>query len=396
MSRIASGFKLYRRPESEIWWVSYTLGGKRGRKSTGKRDRAEAERAAAAIVFGAHGDGGGADGGSGSLPPQVAERLDLKQLSDAWIEKLEKEHPGNRRYVNRIETDMLCYVERLWMYPHEITSVSWGRTHREGVQARLHGAALCEHPACIAVGSCSQPEKHGAFGPLKWRSIAHLANTLRHFLRYCASRGVIESVPEIKSPPSKLQKAERAPRSALDDETKHAFLWALLVMGEERACRIYLTLFETWMRKSSLEALTLRWCDFKAETITIPAAHNKSGVERVIDMTPAAVEAIRAETADWKPIRLDKPVFGAFDFHQAFDATRKGGVFGRALALAGIDRYGLTPHHSTRHTAATIAGAKPGASLSGLMAQAGWESAQMAERYLHPTLKAARALTRAG
>jgi len=90
----------------------------------------------------------------------------------------------------------------------------------------------------------------------------------------------------------------------------------------------------------------------------------------------------------------DHPIFGPFDFHQEWDDEKKGGVFGRALTMAGIDRHGLTPHHVTRHTAATLA-LENGVSILGAMAQGGWDSMQSMQRYTHPQLKHARAAARA-
>ena len=69
-------------------------------------------------------------------------------------------------------------------------------------------------------------------------------------------------------------------------------------------------------------------------------------------------------------------------------------MFGRACRAAGIDGHGLTPHHVTRHTAATLAAEKPSATLAGLMAQGAWRSASIPEKYLHPNLQAARRVTR--
>jgi integrase len=72
-----------------------------------------------------------------------------------------------------------------------------------------------------------------------------------------------------------------------------SFLWALAIMGEAHPLRIYTVLFETWQRKSTVEALTLRWVDFRHETVTIAAKHFKTRREKVIDLTPRAAEAIR-------------------------------------------------------------------------------------------------------
>jgi hypothetical protein len=138
------------------------------------------------------------------------------------------------------------------------------------------------------------------------------------------SKGAISAVPEIRSPPTKLQEADRAPRAAMDEEKREKFLAALAELGELFAERVYTVFYETWMRKGSLQAMTLRWIDWKAETITMPAAYNKSRKEKVIDLAPRAATAIRAQLAanaaaraPDAPVPLDEPIFGPFDFHQA-------------------------------------------------------------------------------
>lgn len=381
MSR--SGFTLYERPNSPFWWVYFSIGGHTYRLSTGVElaSRGDAEKAAAGLLVKKYDTAGAA------VVPEAIRQLNLKQLSEMWVEQLEKDRPA--KFIERIATD-LQYIEGHWARPEDVTTDSW--------------EAWTWAPSTKAAGPLHKSKK----GPLGWRSIAHLANTLRHFLRFCASKGAIASVPEIKSPPSKMQKGERAPRKAMDSEARGKFLAAVLELGEERAHRIYTALFETWVRKSTLEAMAPRWIDWKAETITLPPQFNKSRKEKVIDLTPRAALAIKAQLAanaaarpGGAPVPLDEPIFGHFDFHQAKVRHRKkvdvedGGVFGRACRKAGIDGYGLTAHHTTRHSALTAAGGKPGATLAGLMKQAGIDSARIIEEhYLHPTLEDARRVTR--
>lgn len=380
MPRIAAGWYLKRRKRSPYWYVYFTLNGQEVRRSTGVllAGEQEARRKAAAIVLAeTEAQGRPAGRGGAALAAQLAKELDLKTLADAWLDELEETQ--GKKVSARAETDILHYVETQpsWTHPAQITSEAW--------------TELTWDPETRTVGALH----HSQGGPLKWRSIAHLANTLRHFLRYCAARGVIATVPELKSPPTKMQKAERAPLLPMDEDQREAFLWALAILGESRALRVYTALFETWVRKSTLEAMTPRWLNFKTEEITLPAQFNKSRKEKVIDLTPRAAEAIRAELdAHEEPIGLDEPIFGHFDFHQAWDEEKKGGVFGKALTLAGIDPHGLTPHHSTRRTAMTIGGQVPEASISGLMKQAGIDSASVVEVYLKPQMKAARLITR--
>jgi integrase len=205
---------------------------------------------------------------------------------------------------------------------------------------------------------------------LSWGSIANLANTLRAFLRYCAGLGAVESVPEIKNPSAKQLAGDRAYLRPLDSDERGAFLWALAVEGEARALRIYIALFETWMRKGALAAMTPRWVNFAQERIKIPSAYTKAQRgDLEIDLTPRAAEAIRAEMGD--TVELDAPIFGAFDYRA---------LFPRIAEVAGIDLTGLTAHHVTRRTAATLAGEKPGASLAALKSQGGWRTSARGRR----------------
>ena len=111
---------------------------------------------------------------------------------------------------------------------------------------------------------------------------------------------------------------------------------------------------------------------------------------------PKARAAIRAQLADADVVDLDAPIFGTFSFHQAKNSDHpQGGIFQRAVALAGVDAHALTPHHITRHSAATIAGSRPEASLAGMLQMFRWRSADVASRYIHADLDAARAIVEA-
>lgn len=58
--------------------------------------------------------------------------------------------------------------------------------------------------------------------------------------------------------------------------------------------------------------------------------------------------------------------------------------FSRRFWERGIEEFGIPIHqHDIRHSALTIAGSQPGASLVGIMRLGGWKSPAMASRYLH-------------
>lgn len=380
--RAPSGYELYTRPDSGFWWVRYYVGTSRKRTSTGvvneERNRGEAAAEAARIVFGAHNRRGVS---APVLPQAVVDQLNIAVLFGDWLDEIAREaraHGRNVRFAKRLETDFR-YICRRFKHPREITAEAW-----ESWKLDLH-------------------KSNG--GPLGWRSIAHLANTVRHFLRWCKKKNAISDVPELKSPTAKQQKSERAKKSAMTTEQREAFLWALALLGEARALRVYIVLYQTWLRKRPVQHIARSWIDREAETLTIPPAYMKNREQAVIDLTPLALEALDAEAAaqnaDRKeagkpPLGDDDPIIGYFDYHWTNKKEHPGmGVFDRALALAGIPRKGLTPHHGTRHTSASIAASQPDATLSGIMKQGAWASAQIVEQtYMHPELADARRITR--
>lgn len=388
MAIIPTGFKVRTRPDSPNFFVLFYVGGKRRRFSTTvprDGDRKAAEREAAAIVFKVLQEAGAcASGERPAVPAAVAEQLELRSVFAAWLDELEltaRAHGRNPRYRSRLETDWI-YIGDRFKRPSEITKTAW-----ETWKLALH---------------------HSNGGPLKWQSIAHLANTIRHFLRYCVARDILQTMPEIKSPTLKDRKRDRAKKTAMDEYQREAFLWALAILGEARALRIYCTMFETWQRKRTTEHLAQSWCDFEQKTISIPGQYLKNGEEGVIHLTPIAAAAVLEEVEArekelGRKLGADEPVFGHFDFHQTWDKEKRGGLFGRATALAGLWNpetelrpAGMDPHHSTRRSSATIA-ARNGASGVQMMAQGLWKSLQVLEEsYLRPMLGDARAAAALG
>lgn len=378
MARHAEGVQVRTRKGSPFFWARATLPGngtkgERWEVSTGvprTGDRAAATRTAAVLFVAAL-----ARAGRGAaVPKTVTEQIDLFSLSSQFLlhdEETYRGHDGRR--AGRLKTDM-DYVLARWKRIEQITSGAW-----LAARAELHKSAG---------------------GPLGHRSIGHLANTLRHFLRWAQERGFVSTVPEIKSPMSKLQRAEQAPRRALDEAQRDRFLAALRGMGEHRAARIYAFMFYSGLRMGETAAITTRWIDSRRREITVPAEHSKSGEPEVIDLHPEVARAIRGELGTRKD---EKPIFGHFDFHQANTPELQGGLAGRALLRAKlvtlkpdgtVDFRGLTPHHVTRHSAATIVAGKRGTTLEELMAFGRWKDAQTPSKYLHPTVKAGRRASR--
>jgi hypothetical protein len=287
MPRHASGYKLWDRKDSPWIWARATIRGKRWAQAAavprgGDRERANSE-AAALYVEACR--AAGAAGQGVALPAEILAHLDLTKLVADFLAREEETYTGHDdRHHDRYASDLNCHVLTRWKRVEEITSDEWQRARRE-----LH-------------------KRNG--GPLGHRSIAHLANTLRHFLRYCHELGVIRSVPEIESPSTKEQRSEQAARSAMTAQQRDAFLKALLQLGEDRAHRIFTTMFWSLLRQNEAGALTPRWVHWKAEKITVPAEHSKSGEVEEIDLHPlvrkaAARRSARAREEEDRPRRAD-------------------------------------------------------------------------------------------
>jgi integrase len=377
--RHATGPRPWFRKDSPVIWARTTIQGQRWAAPTtvthgGTRggDRAKFTREAAALYLEECSRRGVGQHGV-ALPRQVVDSLTLKQLVAGFIAQEEEEYQGHdERHVKRYKTDLYLYTLRRWTRVEEITPDAWEEAKKE-----LHKRAG---------------------GPLGSRSLAHLANTLRHFLRYCRTVGAIPSAPELKSPPTKDQRAEQSKRAAMTAVQRDKFLKALLQLGEDRAHCIYTVLFWSLLRQNELSALEENWIDWTRAKIHVPPEHSKSGEPEEVALHPRVRRVLRAQLHDLGKEHAG-PVFGRYDFHQANTPKLKGGLFGRACLKAGlvkeledgtVDFRGLTPHHVTRHSSATIAADQKDTTLQELMALARWRSSAMADRYLHPTVEAGR------
>jgi len=293
------------------------------------------------------------------------------------IERLEREAGQHRgQYERRHREDLKLYVipktdEQLadaralgkepwqppWRFVDEITTAAWERE-----KLRLH---------------------HSNGGPLKFASIRHLTVSLRKLLHNELELGRIENVPEIRPPSNKLVRQDEAPRRAYTEDEREAFLKAIKP-GYARSWRFYTVLFFSLLRRGELFALTPRWVDFKNSWVRIPATDSKSGEVEEIDLHPRAARALRAELRAQKTVKADAPLFGEHDARKAFE---------HGITAAGIDRHGLVPHHSTRHTGATMVGEST-TDLLEIMAAMRVRSPQIAKRYLHIDAKRARRVMR--
>jgi integrase len=313
------------------------------------------------------------------IPEAAAEvaRTRVETAVAACIERLEREAGQHReQYARRHREDLKLYImpktdgqlsaARLagkelwqppWRYVDEVTTLAWERE-----KLRLH---------------------HSNGGPLKWASIRHLTVSLRKLLHNELEHGRIENLAEIRPPSNKLVRQDEAPRRAYTEKEREDFLKAIK-KGYARSWRFYTVLFFSLLRRGELFALTPRWVDFKNNWIRIPANHSKSGEVEEIDLHPRAARALSAELREHETVQTDAPLFGEHDARKAFF---------HGIQAARIDPHGLVPHHSTRHTGATMVGEST-TDLLEIMAAMRVRSPQIAKRYLHVDAKRARRVMR--
>lgn len=343
------GPNVYRRADSAIYWCSFTLAGRSVRLSTGKRAESEASVEAARLYYEHH--------ARARLPlPASSERPDLVTICDLYLDDLERriaarEVVRHGKYLADA-TSILDRVTERWSDVAEVAP-GWAR-------------------ACA--------EWHA---DVSWRRLQVVTVFTRAMLRWATDAGHLDVMPELVAPHAEKVATEARERRPFTEQERDRFLRAVRKL-DARAWRIYTVLFKTAARKSDLERMTLRQIDFRTGFVTLPARQTKSKARnQVLFLNAAALAAVRAEVRLAKVTDPGAPVFGEFDLTKVYRA---------ALDAARIaDRDGLTAHHVTRHTAATMAGAS-GATLAEMMAFGRWATPQMVVRYMKVSAAQAKAV----
>jgi hypothetical protein len=195
--------------------------------------------------------------------------------------------------------------------------------------------------------------------------------------------GALDGVPEVRNPTAKQLAADRAYLRPLDRDEQERFLWALALSEQGRALHVYIALFETWMRKGALAAMTPAGSTSAgADPHPRSAQHRRRSADLEIDLTPRAAEALRAEMGE------------VVDLDGRSSAPSTTAPSSAHAAIAGLDPKGLTAHHVTRRTAATLAGEKPGASLAATEGSRRVAHSAVVDLYMKPSVEAARKVTR--
>jgi integrase len=325
------------------WWTNYTVAGEHIRLSTGQRDRGEAQEWALASFLEA------CRRARVAVPEERARAAPLATVAALYLADLDRrlkrgDVTRNTLYYRNQETPLRVRVVPRWAFAHQVTGKEWTR-------------ALADWHA------------DGA----GWSTLQRTTVATRALLRWAAEAGYIAEEPRLGAPSSESATVEAKERRPFTARERDAFLRAA-TKADPRMGRIYTVLFWTACRKSDLERLALRQVDLRRGYVRFPPRQTKSKKrDQEVWLHPRAAKAIRAELRERRTVDPAALVFGEFDFRHEFP---------RVLAAAGVkDASGLTAHHSTRHTTATLA-ADEGATLAELMALGRWSTPQMAARYM--------------
>jgi integrase len=339
--------RLYRRPDSPLWWAEYTgPDGRAHRRSTGCRDHAAAKAWLATREL----DRVKADAG---IP--VAQRIELIKAVAEYIDQ--REPFWSKGWQATVEG-----VFRNEVIPH------FGE---QAVLADITRPMVEAFRAAQINRVTHHKKRKRSVGP---GTVNRLMAALAAFGQWASDpeRGYLLSNPFAKHKP--LPEDEKVPPK-LEPSEVDAFLSALPEMQrkEERTyhVRTIMTVaVDTGLRKSELARLRWEDVDLDARRLWVVSSWsrglNKAKKTREQALTTRAVRVLRD-----LPKRLDGFVFGPLgDFrHSIRSAAKKAGV-------------GHLWFHAARHIGATRAGVA-GATLPELMAWGGWSSPRMVRKYAH-------------
>jgi integrase len=341
--RRGEGPKLYRRPLTSIVWCQFTINGVRVRRPTGEVDPEKAKAAARSIWLGELEK-------VGRVSPDAGPDLDLTELVAEYLAWRTRHGKGAPSYISKLEESYRFHVLSRFQTVGQVTTEAWAAATS---RLRANGTS--------------------------WSTICRQTTYLSVLLKWAKANGKLSTMPRLALPDSKTVRRGQRKRRALTVQERDAILAQL----KGQAHRWYLVAFWTAMREEEINRMNLRWIDFEKECITIPAGDQKSGEdEEAIYMPPQAAQAIREQIAAKGNIDRGEPIFGPVNHKRTWwTAVRK----------AGVDRYGLTAHHSARHTCLTELGANGGpTALLAVMAQARHKDPKTSQKYVHTGLHLAK------
>lgn len=327
------------------WWTRYQVAGRRRHYSTGERDRPAAAARAGADWARAHASAG--------LPVPRTQAGELTDVVASYVADIEERaaerHDG---YAATHEQHLRDYLLRRFARLEAVTAATW----LDAVRAFRRRQTKYKRPP-------------------SWSTLQRVTVTVRRFLAWCVEHGYLAEAPRLRAPERKLAEADARPRRALTVSERNRIFAKL--SGEAR--RWYAVAFYSALRLGAVSAMTRRWVDFRRACIIVPARWSKNRQATEIDLHPKAAAAVRAQFRARGRIDPDAPLWTEASHRRAWRT---------AILAAKVDPYGLTPHHTARHTRLTQIGAR--GELLAVMSQAGHMSPQTAQKYLHASLEHAR------
>lgn len=308
---------LYRRPGSPFWWVRI---GRKTRRSTGTKNRAEAEE----------------------FERMLTERLwrreklgdrgavSWAEVCERWLRSSAKKRSRDREFID-------------WLAP----------------QIGEYPVSSVAHPDVI-----EELRQNAAAEGWAPSTIDRLMNTVRAVLRRAVLWQMLERLPEI--PMYRPQESE--PRWLTGPEFER--LAAELPAHLELAARFAVL---TGLRMGAMLSLTWDRIDLAGARAWIPAKQMKGGKTHAIPLSPQALAVLKA-AREFSPSGRHVFQYEGTPIRNCYTAA-----FRKAVKRAGV---GPLRWHDLRHTFAAWA-VQSGVTLQELMALGGWASYRMALRYAH-------------
>jgi integrase len=352
MGRKTEGWTLHRDERTGIHTVRFRHQGRRHHRSTGTRDRREAQKRAAGIYEAT------VKGGPVLSPIAPLFGVDLQELLGAWLTAMERE---------RRPATIECWT----MYANAHFTPFFGadasRIADERELARYVEKRLAEVTRSTVAKECS---------------------AIQTLLRWCARPGIgyLDGAPTVPRPPRDAKGTSSKPKTRVDltDEQVEALLAALPVTiraaeegGPKRPCRAFFrVMWETGLRLSTLTRLEAPR-DYRpgATELLIREEADKVGFARAVPLSGAAREALDAVC----PKR--GPIFEEADMRAQLE---------KAAKTAGIPEHlvHLVSNHDFRH-ARTTGLLDAGAPLTGVAYLLGHKRITTTNDYAHARMKAA-------
>jgi len=337
MGRTAQGWKLYKRPDSPIWWTRATVDGVRYRESTGFKDKGEAARWAeqwySRLVAGQH--------------IERSDSLPLIDLLSSWLTTVERDHP---HWSSTVELYAKYWLKR-WRQLDQIDSPAVERYIRE------------------------------RRGKVKAVTVRKELSALRRFLKWCQRTGHIQDLPEWL-PPSTDGDREHTPVWLTADQM-NAVIEELPESYRGHPVRAWFTVvWETSLRRATVARMRWEDLDFDAGTLSIRAKADKKRYGRTVPLTHRAVAVLRSLKK--KQGKRSGLVFGLRDYRGNIrSAAKRAGVPEELAKKMG--------NHSVRHSRLTDWCSKT-KDIPAVQYLAGHKLLQSTQRYVHADQERARKL----